>query len=341
MKLHGPAIVEEIKSKAVYLFWTNDKRIQHNLEMLVKLNNLSNPTAILKTQSVCSKYAKGVNSHFDTKYPATAMLCVGAKVAIQGKNFQPLWGLHNGACGIVKEIIFSPGQSPNNGFLPKYVVCDFPLYCGPIWDPDNPSVRIFSFDFIPGINFNDLFHFNLLLFIPLQYVPIPTITTGCRYKGCCTRTFTPLDLAFARTIHTFQGLSAGPVDFGKIPNMYECIVCDPDIKKSEVRATGLFYTALSRATTLGDDDGLNSAIYFIGNNITRERIQQVTMQADRNHELINVTRRRNWVHYLNQHTMKPESMTTARVKKVSEWLKCIIPYSKLHARIQQYISESN
>jgi hypothetical protein len=71
-------------------------------------------------------------------------------------------------------------------------------------------------------------------------------------------------LAFARTIHKFQGLSAGPVDAGKIPNMYDCIICDPDMKQSEARATGLFYTALSRATTFGDSEGLNSAIYFMG-----------------------------------------------------------------------------
>jgi hypothetical protein len=146
---HGPRTVKDIMDKAVYIFWTNDKRIQHNLTSLVRLNTPDNPTAVLKTKSVCSKHAKGVNSHFkNQEFPGTSMMCVGAKVAIQGRNFQPMWGLHNGACGIVQEIIFSAGHSPNNGDLPKYVVCDFPLYCGPVWDPDHPTVRMLFCHFV-------------------------------------------------------------------------------------------------------------------------------------------------------------------------------------------------
>lgn len=123
--------------------------------------------------------------------------------------------------------------------------------------------------------------------------------------------------------------------------MYECIICDPDIKKSEVRHTGLFYTALSRATTLGDDDGLNSAIYFIGNNITRERIQQVTMQSNKNQELINVTRRRTWVKYLKQYTVKQQKVTTLQVKKNFSWSKQPINAEQLHVRIQKYTFQMN
>lgn len=137
---HGPEIVEDLKSKGVYLFWTNDKRIQHNLNMLVKLNNQSNPTAVLKAQSASCKRAKGVNSHFSGDFPNTAMICRKAKIAIQGRNFYPMWGLHNGACGTVEEIVYSPGKTPNKADLPNYVVCNFPLYCGPAWDQDNPTV---------------------------------------------------------------------------------------------------------------------------------------------------------------------------------------------------------
>jgi hypothetical protein len=151
----------------------------------------------------------------------------------------------------------------------------------------------------------------------------------------------PLDLAFARTIHKFQGLSAGPVDEGKIPNMYECIVCDPDIKASERRATGLFYTAVSRATTLGDDDGLNSAIYFIGNNITKERIQEVTRQQRKNQELINVTRRRRWVSYLKKHKIKHQDTDKPEIQQIFQWSTQRIYFYILRNRIQQYIRHKN
>ena len=83
-------------------------------------------------------------------------------------------------------------------------------------------------------------------------------------------------MSYARTIHKFQGLTAGPVNEGKIPNMYQCIICDPDEKKIEGTSLGLFYTATSRATTLGDDDGMNSAIYFSGNQFKEERIRGLT-----------------------------------------------------------------
>jgi hypothetical protein len=67
-------------------------------------------------------------------------LCVGARVAIDNHNFNPIWGLHNGACGIVEEIIFQQGKSPNSGDLPLYVVVNFPLYDGPVWDVKSPKV---------------------------------------------------------------------------------------------------------------------------------------------------------------------------------------------------------
>ena len=110
----------------------------------------------------------------------------------------------------------------------------------------------------------------------IQHVPIPTSTYASqRNGGCCTRTNLPLTLAYARTIHKFQGQSAGPVDKGKIPNIYGCIICDPDKSEVEGRALGLFYTALSQATTLGDDDGLNSAIYFTGEDFNEKRIRNL------------------------------------------------------------------
>lgn len=138
---HGDEVVAEIERKAMYLFYTNEKRIRHNVEQLAKQQNTDNPVALLKCHSISNTYGKGVASHFDSKAPKSIMLCVGSKVALDNKNFCPQWGLHNGACGTVDEIVFPPGRNPNQGDLPSCVVVNFPLYCGPPWDVENPKVR--------------------------------------------------------------------------------------------------------------------------------------------------------------------------------------------------------
>ena len=142
MEKFGPEMVQKIKSNAISLFWTNDKRIRTNIEVLSELNSVDNPTAIIRPKTESSKYGKGVAKHFDENLPGTSMFCINAKVALVGKNFNPGWGLHNGACGIVKEIVFEKGGNPNHGHQPKYVVVEFPLYVGPTWDKKNPLVRI-------------------------------------------------------------------------------------------------------------------------------------------------------------------------------------------------------
>lgn len=139
---HGQDVVRQIEREAVYLFWTNEKRVQRNLTQLLELNTDENPTAILKPKGQGSKYGKSINAHFDTDTPSVALLCIGARVCLQGPNIYPIWGLYTGACGIVREIVFEEGQNPNKGDLPKYVVVHFPQYIGPPWDLDNPKVGI-------------------------------------------------------------------------------------------------------------------------------------------------------------------------------------------------------
>ena len=74
------------------------------------------------------------------------MMCVGSKVALDSKNFWPQWGLHNGTCGTVEEIVFAEGKNPNFGDLPDYVVVNLPQYVGPLWDKESPKVCIIHFD---------------------------------------------------------------------------------------------------------------------------------------------------------------------------------------------------
>jgi hypothetical protein len=145
---HGSDVVREIEDKAMYLFYRNVKRIRHNLERLIAKATPDNPVAIIKSQSSGTVRAKGFKSHFDSDIPSSALLCVDCMVALNSRNFKPLWGLHNGACGIVKELVFADTHNPNHGDMPLYVVVEFPLYCGPIWDIDNTKVSVaIDFDF--------------------------------------------------------------------------------------------------------------------------------------------------------------------------------------------------
>ena len=288
-KQHGGSVASAIKQNAIFLFYTNEKRIHHNLTMLSQLNSDANPTAICPPQSSSSKHAKAVERHFESaKSKCTGLLCRGCKVSINGRNFFPLWGLHNGACGTVEEIVFKKGTSPNEGHLPIYVIVNFLHYRGPPWDKNNPTS-----------------------------IPIPTVESRCRWK-CCKRVHIPLDLSFARTIHTFQGLSAGPTEPGK-PNthMYQHIICDPHDRDVESTQTGMLYTAVSRGTTLGDDNGLNSAIYFTGSNINPDRIQKLTRCRKQNNEYTKVKKRRIWVQYLEQHTVTPD-ISQKGLQKISK-----------------------
>ena len=307
---HGKDYVDKIRSKAIYLFYTNEKRMRHNLEMVRLLSDKWNPTAFLKTKSTGKTRGKGQRSHFaGSEIPKTSIIFNGSKVALENRNLCPLWGLHNGACGTIKEIIFETGQSPLTGDFPAYVVVEFPLYTGPPWDLDNPKVSKISESVknYSNCNFSQSRQ-------SLQLVPIPVTEFRCS-NNCCTRTFLPLSVSYARTIHKFQGLSAGPVDEGKIPNIYEVIICDPDAKKVEGRCTGLLYTALSRATTLGDPDGRNSAIYFDGPEFNFERIRYLAKKQNQKDDFTTVVHRRQWVQHLRKHTKKPHRLASCDGKE--------------------------
>ena len=82
--------------------------------------------------------------------------------------------------------------------------------------------------------------------------------------------------------------------------MYEYIICDPDEKKFEGSALGLLYTAVSRATTLGNDDGIGSAIYFTGSEFKERRIRRLTKLKDSNEDFKVAQKRKKWVQYLTK-----------------------------------------
>ena len=190
------------------------------------------------------------NKHFDQddEVVNVTMFCRNAQVSLY-KNINPYWGLYNGAVGIVKDIVYNANESPNNGELPLYILIDFPQYSGPA-----------------------AFDANIPTFVPIT----PQECTCNRF--CCTKFFIPIKLAYAKTIHTIQGYNVGPTQPGTPNNAIQRIICDPGTKTFEHQNPGLFYTLITRPTTMGDPgDKFSSAIYFNGNNMTMDHILQISL----------------------------------------------------------------
>ena len=128
------------------------------------------------------------------------------------------------------------------------------------------------------------------------------------------------------------------MDQGKIPNMFEVIVCDPDEGKFEGSAMGLLYTAVSRATPLGHNNGLGSAIYFTGQHLTEDRIRNLGKKANKNNEdYVKVTKRKSWVQHLKNNTRK-SNITATNQEQLFQWGENTkISEKKLRERIQNYV----
>jgi hypothetical protein len=133
-------------------------------------------------------------------------------------------------------------------------------------------------------------------------------------------------------VHKFEGLSAGPVDEGKIPNATPVIICDPDKQLVEGQATGFFYTMISSATTFGDDDGLNSAISFTGSDLIRDQIQRLTLKTNTNVTLVNVARQTAWVSYLERNIVETSSITDKMLADLIKWADEKVHYDVFYKR---------
>jgi hypothetical protein len=101
--------------------------------------------------------------------------------------------------------------------------------------------------------------------------------------------------------------------------MYKCIICDPDQKRFEASALGLLYTALSRATTFGDENGLNSAIYFTGIDFKEERIRNICNKQGTTKPFEKAKHRTAWVKYLTQQTDKTSLWVQQNIKNKQQF----------------------
>jgi hypothetical protein len=153
-------------------------------------------------------------------------ICQGAKVQISGKNYEPDWGLFNGAVGKVQEIVYLKDESPLDGTLSKFIIVEFPDYCGPHWIQDKQ-----------------------------KWVPIPFVNIPCSYHSY-TVYFVLLSLAYAITGHSFQGQSAGP------EHAIPCIIILPGTLKMERLCPGLLYMFISHGTMIGTPEDRSSFAIF-------------------------------------------------------------------------------
>ena len=162
-------------------------------------------------------------------------------------------------------------------------------------------------------------------------------TTCTRKRRCCSRKWVSLSPAHARTIHKFQGQTAGPVDPGKPPNQYEVLMCDPDERRYESTCMGLLYTAISRATTLGDESGRGSAIYFFGSHFDESRFRNIGKKNGSTHDYEAIQKREKWVKYLKQGHV-PISQLSRNQRTALKWAhEETYTYNFLYDRISDYI----
>lgn len=83
-------------------------------------------------------------------------------------------------------------------------------------------------------------------------------------------------------------------------------MCDPGPRRTESTTPGLTYTAISRATTLGDLDGLGSALYFIGDNVNAERFRAPKYSIVTGSYTEKIKLRSDWIDRLNQNLYSPD-----------------------------------
>ena len=283
--------ISKIEKDALYLYANKEPKDAHNSFALLKANTEDNPVAKLKASTTKRNGMEPGNAaHYEPdRMPPRVNLCKTAKVQLTGYNPRPEWGLYHGSRGTVIDIVFALGESPNNNDLPLYVLVDFPQYCGPAFDIQHPT-----------------------------FVPIASVKMPCKFRNCCDRTFIPLRLAYAQTLHTFQGQNAGPTMPGQPPNSISCIICDPGTRLFESKCVGLFYTLLSRITSLGDDsDKFSSTMHFIGENMTPARILDVT-RTKKDELYHNAFLRHRFVTYLNNN-MHASRLSGEEREDLFEW----------------------
>jgi hypothetical protein len=102
-----------------------------------------------------------------------------------------------------------------------------------------------------------------------------------------------------------------PVDDGKPPNPVKTVICDPGSREFEAQKPGLFYSIISRGTTMGTlENGKRSgsAIYFydygFGSVMTPAQITNLWVSLKTNQTYVTIRKRDKWVNHLQKNKLQ-------------------------------------
>ena len=152
------------------------------------------------------------------------------------------------------------------------------------------------------------------------YIPIPPHTARCKYNCGCQKIYIPLTLAFGKTIHSFQGPNVGATCPHQPQNPIQTIVVDPGTRAFEGSSPCLLYSVISRITTLGyPHDIFTSPLFFTGFNMTRERLQHITLRKD-GRTYAKVLLRKKWVAFLKQCNKSTTPLSTQQKHQIASWI---------------------
>lgn len=271
-----------LENNAVFLFTTNKQKDEYNQKCLLKLVSDENPALIChpvyRSKSEGGRVCK---AHFDKRRPTPQIYCKYERVAIYNHNIDPSSALYNNGLGIIIGFFYAEGKYPHID-LPLFIIVYFPEYNGKPWLEDHP-----------------------------KWVPITPVTNTCN-NGCCECEFIPLQTAFARTIHSFQGKEAGP---GKdIP----AVVVDVGTVKFEATNPGTLYTAMSRASTLGNGNSDESALYIKGSPDI-SRLTNVKFKRDGRGKYLRVLQKEHYTNFLLSQAENTSKIIKEEISSLTKW----------------------
>jgi hypothetical protein len=160
-----------------------------------------------------------------------------------------------------------------------------------------------------------------------MHVPIVPIQKRCE-PSCCTRKQIPLQVAWAKTIHSVQGNNAGPTAANQTPNAIQRISVHIGDRKYEAFSPGLTCVAISRATTirrLGHMATLPitcmiSAIYFLGGTFP-SGIKCLKHTYFNKEEYNKFKKHAVWISHLDKYKKKTKHVSDSSVRNgIKKWL---------------------
>ena len=151
--------------------------------------------------------------------------------------------------------------------------------------------------------------------IDTQHVPIPMTEIDCT-KKCCHATYCPLVLAWATTVHKFQGFEAGFSEKDSV----NYIIADINSLEWEKMNPGTAYVVASRAKTIGHvTDNCpypkDSNLFFTGTMFKRRFTR--CLYKKNNEKCIAVQKREHWVNYLLQKVETTKQKRTPEAMEIS------------------------